>query len=272
VALLQRSPDAVAPKTEILRVVEFSRKSISDALAGRRFDWLLHLAGYGVRPGERDVDAMFHLNVDSTRHLVDLAATWPARAVVIAGSGSEYRLEGTEWPVTEDHPLEHFKLYGASKAAGTLCAVAAARAFGLPFAACRLFGVYGPGEAPHRLLPWIIERLRKGERVALSSGLQKRDFLFVDDALEAFIRVAEATERKQGQVVLNVGTGAPVSVRAFAEMVAAALGVPTGQLGFGDIPMRPDEAMVFSGDPAQLHAFTGWQPRVGLKEGIRRCL
>src|SRR3954453_12351880 len=179
VTLLQRSPDAVDPGSELLRIDALCPKLITTTLAGRRFDWVMHLAAYGVRPEDRDLETMLRVNVEATRRLVELAAAWSPRAVVIAGSGSEYDLERAEQPVLEDHPLESFKLYGASKAAGTLCATAIARAQDIPLAVCRLFGAYGPGEPPHRLLPSLLSALRGSNRVPLTHGLQKRDFLFV---------------------------------------------------------------------------------------------
>src|SRR6266516_2296453 len=71
VALLQRSPDAVDPRIELLRVDGFSPKLMSDLLAGRHFDWVVHLAAYGVRPEDRDVEEMFRINVDLTRYLIE---------------------------------------------------------------------------------------------------------------------------------------------------------------------------------------------------------
>jgi UDP-glucose 4-epimerase len=272
VALLQRSPDAVDGRSELLRIEAFSPKLITAALTGRRFDWVLHLAAYGVRPQDRDVEAMFRVNVEATRHLVELAGAWSPRAVVIAGSGSEYDLGNVEEPVLEDQPLESFKLYGASKAAGTLCATAVARARGIPLAVCRLFGPYGPGEPPHRLTSSLVRALRVPNRIPLSQGLQKRDFLFVSDVVEALVKIAWVLEAEPQQVILNVGTGEPISVREFAERVAAAAGVSFERLGFGEKPLRPDETKLFSGNPAKLRAFAGWQPAVPLDEGIRQCL
>ena len=236
------------------------------------FDRVFHLAGYGVRPDHRDAETIFRVNVDVPRALVDIASSWSPGAVVMAGSGSEYKLDGVERPVTEDHPLEPYKLYGASKAAGTLCSAALAAARRIPFAACRIFGVYGPGEAPYRLVPSLIRGLGGSHRIPLSAGLQKRDFLFVDDVVEALVKVAVALETEPRQVILNVGTGQPISVREFVQTVAAMLHIPESRLGFGDIPMRPDEVMLFSGSPARLHALTGWQAMVDLNGGIRRCL
>jgi UDP-glucose 4-epimerase len=272
VSLLLRSSDEVDTRIERLSLPSLDPKDIASSLSDRRFDWLFHLAGYGVRPADRDAETMFRVNVDITRALVDIASSWSPLAVVIAGSGAEYKLDGVERPVIEDHPLETFKLYGASKAAGTLCSAALAAARHIPFAACRIFGVYGPGEAPHRLLPTLIRGLRSSHHIQLSPGSQKRDFLFVDDVVDALVKVAVMLEAESQQVILNVATGEPISVREFAQTVAAMLNISESCLGFGDIPMRPDEVMVFSGSPAKLHAFTGWKAMVNLNDGIGRCL
>jgi nucleoside-diphosphate-sugar epimerase len=124
VTLLQRSADRVDPRTELLRLEKLEPDKIAHVLAARRFDWLFHLASYGVWPDERDLDSLFRINIEVTRSLVALAGAWQPRAVVVAGSGSEYQLEGIREPVSEDHPLEPYKLYGTSKAAATLFAAA----------------------------------------------------------------------------------------------------------------------------------------------------
>lgn len=272
VVSLQRAPRNLAGVAETIVVPDLTPAAMAAALRGRRFDRVFHLAGYGVAPGDRDPESMFRINVELTRGVVAQAAGWGAKAVVIAGSGAEYDFSGVQQPVSEQHPLEAFRLYGASKAAGSLCALATARHLGVPLAVARLFGVFGPGEAPHRLLPSLLTGLRRRQRVPLSAGLQRRDQLYVGDAVAALLAVAQAIERTPQQLAVNVSSGAPLPVRAFVEQVAVALGASPALLGFGDLPTRPDDVACFAGDPRRLFQLTGWTPAHSLAGGIEASL
>jgi UDP-glucose 4-epimerase len=269
---LQRSLEVVAGVDEILLLPKFDADWVSQALQNRSFDWLVHLAGYGVRPGDRDWETMFRINVGVTHRLVQEASTWPAKAAFIAGSGSEYDTTRAAKPVTEQHPLECFKIYGASKAAATLCALASATAHDLPLAVGRIFGVFGPGEPSHRLLPTLLHALGRSERVALSLGTQKRDLLYIDDVISAAFSLIDTVEQTRSKIVVNIASGVPDTIRSFAEIAAEELGAPKSLLGFGDVPLRPDETMCFSGDPTRLMTLTRWRPQFDPRSGIRRSI
>jgi UDP-glucose 4-epimerase len=270
VTLLQRSDRHPAGVREVLRVPELTPASLRDLLRGKSFDWMVHMAGAGTHPADRDIEILFRLNVDVTRALTAVSATWPARAVFVAGSGSEYAPSVDHVPVVEKSPLEAHRVYAASKAAGTLSAVAIATALSLPLAVGRLFGVYGPGEAPHRLLPSLFGRLRAGARVPLSTGEQQCDFVYVDDAVDAILRILYALEHNPKALIMNIAGGEAVSVRSFAETVADVLGADRALLGFGDLPKRPDEISFFCGDPSLIYEYAGWKPRYDLRAGITR--
>src|SRR6266478_4452631 len=106
VTLLQRSSNSLSGVNELLHVDPFSRDTISAALSGRRFDWVFHLASYGVRPQDRDIEPMFRVNVDATQGLIEIASCWPPRALVLVSTGAEYAANGIDRPLSEDHPLE----------------------------------------------------------------------------------------------------------------------------------------------------------------------
>lgn len=269
---LQRSPATITGISQTITLPDLQAWRIAEALRGRRFDWIVHFAGYGVSPEDRDIDEMFFANVELTRSLVQLAPSWHVKAAFVAGTGSEYDTETATEPVLEDHPLELTKLYGASKAAGTICAHATAKTLGLPLAVGRIFKTYGPGEPAHRLLPALLHNLTQGSRVRLSPGLQLRDQLYVHDVVTATEAMLMAVEAQRIQVIANVATGTPETVRRFAEIVAEEIGVSSDLLGFGDIAQRPDDTMCFSGNPQRLITLTGWQPRFDLRSGIRESI
>src|SRR6185436_3044775 len=131
-------------------------------------------------------------NIAASAAWVEAAAAVGARALVYVGSCSEYGAMGEARPVGEDAPLAAADLYGASKAAGGLWARACAQALSLPFLWLRPFGIFGPGEAAHRLLPYLHARLGAGARADLTPGLQMRDFLYIDDAVAGLIAAGEA--------------------------------------------------------------------------------
>jgi nucleoside-diphosphate-sugar epimerase len=249
---------------------DFSEKKLR-RLLDRPFEAIFHLAAYGVKPNQRDIDEILRINMEMPAVLVRLCAKWRSR-MVMTGTFSEYRSPLTQELLSEDSPLEQAKLYGSSKAAGGLMARAIAQSGGVGFRLLRLFKVYGAGEAPHRLLPVLVSGLGKPERVAISAGTQVLDFVYIDDVVEAMLRADAHCRDKGGTATWNVATGRAHSVREFAEQVASAMNADTSLLGFGAIAMRKDDEPWLVGSPDRLRSELGWQPSIGLEDGVRAAV
>lgn len=268
VTLLAR-PGAASPvrwqqMVEVLRLTGMDYAAMIDLVGSRRFSVIYHLAAAGVLPQDRNIETLLAVNTLWPATLVRLAAATGAR-LVAAGSSAEYAPAADGTLLTETAPLETERLYGATKAAGGLATLAAAHSLGVPAAYLRLFNVYGPGEAAHRLLPSLISQLGRDAPVALSDGLQVRDFIHVGDVVEALWRAGTGEART---AVLNVSTGIGHTVRAFACAVARALGKPESLLRFGALPRRPDDLAWLVGDNARARASLSFQPRFDFASGI----
>lgn len=264
--------NSCATTTDHRVVSRLTADKVKQAVGETSIDAVVHLAAAGVNPGDRDVRNLRMINGLLPSELVELAHSWGARGFIMSGSNSEYaRFDGDR--IQEGAPLEATKLYGATKAAGGLMALATGTALGLPCANLRLFNVYGPGEAPHRLLPSLSKALLRGEEVPLSQGHQIRDFIHVDDACSALM--ASLSGLMNGTLPTghyNVCSGEGTSVRTFALSVANALNADPSLLRFGMIPMRPDDQPRVVGDPSAFKSHTGWQPRLPLVGGIAETL
>jgi nucleoside-diphosphate-sugar epimerase len=250
---------------------DWSMQGLRAVLPAFACDTVFHLAAYGVLPGDRSVDDMIRVNVELPAALVSLCKDWNAR-LVMSGTFSEYLKPATNEPRTELSPLEPYKLYGSSKAAGGLVASAIAKDIGVGLRILRLFKVYGAGEAPHRLLPELVQGLNQRRRVAISPGMQILDFVYIDDVIEALLR-ADDHIRDHGTVsTWNVATGQGHSVRRFAELVAAAMHADGDLLGFGDIAMRKDDESWLVGDPGLMQSQLGWHPGIDLETGVKAAV
>jgi nucleoside-diphosphate-sugar epimerase len=231
---------------------------------------VFNLAGYGVDASERDPRLMAALNAELVEALcVRMARAsddgWRGVRLVQAGSALEYgtarrRLEET-MPV---HPTTE---YGRTKLQGTRAIGSAGNVSGLHAVVARLFTVYGPGEHEHRLLPSLMRAARTGERLALTSGRQPRDFTYVGDVAEGLLRLG--VSRAAGTVV-NLATARLATVREFAETAAAVIGLDPSLLEFGRLPEREDEMWHGEVDVSRLQDLTSWVPPTSLAEGIRR--
>jgi nucleoside-diphosphate-sugar epimerase len=271
---LQRSSVPLPGVAETLRLPRWTPAGVRELLQGQTFDRVFHLAGAGVEPEDRDLETLFRINVDCLRALVESRPVSSSGAIVVAGTSAEYRATGITCPIREDAALTFASPYGASKAAGSLVALAMGGAFSIGVCVVRIFGVFGPGEKAHRLLPSLVSGLQQGRRVKLSDGLQVRDFLHVEDTAAGLLAIADAVaERKApAQHIVNLCSGHGVTVRHFSETVADLMAVPRELLGFGDLSRRPHEVSSLIGDVTGLRALTGWTPRYGLTEGIRASL
>jgi len=226
-------------------------------------DRVLHLAAAGVGDGAAP-DVIIAANVLGTQHALDLGRSSGAGAFLYCGSCFEY---GPGERHREDAELRPISVYGASKSAGWLLTQAFARQHDVAVSAVRPFTVYGPFEAAARLVPSVCIAVAAGGAVELTRGGQTRDFVFIDDAVDAIVRAARAAPDEP----LNVCSGASVSVRRVAEEIAAAGNRPV-ELRFGARPERAVDYPTLSGDPTRARKVLGWSATTELQDGLRRSL
>jgi len=253
-----------------VRTAGLDPASLRSALAGQRFDWVMNLAAYGVTPGEDKIEDMIAGTLALPAALVQALDPAP-RVFLQVGSCAEYDNVPAGMAVAESHSANGESLYGAAKVAGARFAAAAAARRGIAFQWVRLFGVYGPGEAAHRLPSHVIRGLLKDGPVTLSHGRQQRDLLYIGDAVAALIRAAEIAE--DGRLgPFNICTGEPVAIRSVCELIADRMGVSRDRLAFGSQSLRSGEQMWMVGDNRAFAAAGGWQPAVKIEAGLDRLI
>lgn len=240
--------------------------AIGAAIEQSRPDVVFNLAAAGV--GKQVTRAaMVDGNAGVVGRIMDHVDPRITRMVIHAGSWSQYRVDSPEHDLTEDESMEPHSPYGAAKTGAELIGQAAAGEIGLAFITLRMFNVYGPGEGPSRLIPYVVNTTSAGSVAELTAGDQVRDFVFVDDVAAAFETCASLSEPTTRS--FNVATGTGTKVRDVAVQAVEAAGCDTRLLAFGARPSREDEPSRVVGNASALTDATGWEPRTSVAEGIR---
>ena len=206
------------------------------------------------------------VNGFSAEWLVDAVGD-RCRAVIRLGSSTEYgKVSG---PMDEHTPVRPRGFFGVTKAAGSRLVVAAAARRGLRSAVLRAFQVYGPLDHPGRLVPSALRVARLGGTLPLTRPGMCRDWVFVDDVVEACVRAATTDGLAAGQV-LNVGTGRQVANEQLVAEVERVTG-RTVAVEPGLHPGRDWDASSWVCDPTLAGDLLGWKAEVDLAEGLARC-
>jgi UDP-glucose 4-epimerase len=177
-------------------------------------------------------------------------------------------------PVDEAHPINPTDVNGVNKMAGESFHLMFNSAYGIDTRSLRLTNVYGPGmrikDARQNFLGIWLRRVVEGDAFEVWGGEQRRDLVFVDDAVEAFLAAAVAPETR-GKA-LNVGGDAPYSLAEIAAAMIAANG--SGRYELKEFPPERKRIDIgdFVTDDRQFRALAGWTPRVSLAEGLKRSL
>lgn len=134
---------------------------------------------------------------------------------------------------------------------------------------------YGPGDDPSKFATHIIQSLlSKVESIKLTEGRQKRDFIYIDDVIRAFMTLldnAGTLENRNRCHRFEVGAAQPVEIRKFVALAKELSGNQITRLDFGAIPYRKNEVMVSSVDISGLSTL-GWMPEVALEDGLKRTI
>jgi UDP-glucose 4-epimerase len=196
----------------------------------------------------------------------------PAVKVVYASTRQVYG-RPDHLPVTEQHLVRPTDVNGINKAAGEYYHLVYNNVFGVRACSLRLTNIYGPRQLIHHnrqgFIGWFIRlALEDGEIQVFGDGSQIRDFVYVDDAVEAFLR-AGATDAVNGEV-FNVGGDEHITHRDLVALLVEIAG--TGRFRFVDWPAEKKAIDIgsFYTDASRFKAATGWAPQVPMREGLAR--
>ena len=215
----------------------------------------------------------FESNVRGTWTLLQACRELGIQRVVFASSDKAYGAH-EELPYREDFPLQPTAPYEASKAAADLIARSYWHSYGLPVAVTRFANIYGGGDLNFsRLIPEAASAALDGRPPVLrSDGSPERDFLYVEDAASAYLALADNLHRDdvRGEA-FNAGGGRAYPVLEVVQTIArlADTGVEPEIRGSGNPEGEIDRQYV---DPSKLRETLGWEPTVGLEEGLRRTI
>lgn len=258
-----------------INIADIRQQSTMNYLV-RGQDVIFNLAGQ-VSHIDSMLDPYSDLEINARAQLFILEACRrynPSVKVVFAGTRQVYGRPDT-LPVTEQHLVRPTDVNGINKAAGEYYHLVYNNVFGVRACSLRLTNVYGPRQLimhnRQGFIAWFIRLALEDREIQIyGDGSQRRDFVYVDDAADAFLR-AGASDASNGQV-FNVGGMEPIAHRDLVELLISIAG--TGRSRCVEWPPEKKAIDVgdFYADSSRIRRTLGWQPTVPLAEGFRRTL
>jgi len=245
--------------------VSVARGELGDRSTLDGVDTVFHLAARPlVADAERDPAATYEVNVGGTWRLLESCASARVGRVILVSSYLGY---GRGEVYREDMPLRPTSAYGTSNAAADL--IACTYASRVPIGIVRLGNVYGGGDVHYsRLVPDAVRALAEGRRpVIRSDGTPQRDFLYVEDAVDACLAIAASLPGRSGDA-WNAGAGEPVSILELVRTLVRVAGREDLEPDVQGAPTGTVDRQFL--DTAKIRGALGWEPRHRLEEGLAR--
>jgi dolichol-phosphate mannosyltransferase len=233
-----------------------------------RPEWIFHLAAYGAYSRQIDLEQMVLTNINCTINLVNACLKTGFEAFVNTGSSSEYGFK--DHAPAESDPLEPNSHYAVTKAAATMFCRYTAQSRRVHLPTLRLYSVFGPYEDPGRLLPALILRGLKGELPPLADPDVARDFVYVDDVVEACLLAAKVRTREWG-AIYNVGTGVATTLREVVNVARRVMNIGAEPV-WNTMPNRSWDTNVWVSDNRKICSELHWQYRNNFEAGFRLML
>ena len=235
-------------------------------------DCVYHLAARVSVPESRHFPRDYNLvNVGGTVSVLEAMHQVGVRRLVFASSGAIYGNQ-TEQPVHEELPPNPLSPYAVSKLAAEQYICTISRLWGIEAVCLRVFNAYGPGQQLPAAHPPVIpqflhQALSGGSLVVHGDGTQTRDFVYVDDVVEALVRAASVPAPTCR--VVNVGSGVETSINALIDVIAEVTDTQPHRLYVGE--QSPGVSRLCA-DLTRARQVLDYTPRVFLREGLRRIL
>lgn len=253
-------------RCEIVEADIRDRAALDALFARHSFEVVVHLAARaGVRPSIQDPLLYQEVNVRGTANLLESCRASGVGKFVFGSSSSVYG-DSTDVPFSEsarvDRPVSP---YAATKVAGELICFTYHHLFGIDAFCLRFFTVYGPRQRPEMAIHKFARLIMEGRPIPrFGDGRTERDYTYIDDILDGLVK---AIDRVSGYGIFNLGESKRVSLTGLIEILEREI----GQKAVVDaLPEQPGDVRMTFADITRAREHLGYDPRVGIEEGVRR--
>lgn len=253
------------PAENIIHCDILSNTSVQDVFGKIKPKTIFNLAAYGAYSKQKNVGLTYETNVLGTVNILENCS--PDMVYIHAGSSSEYGFNCTAPKETDRvEPNSH---YAVSKVSAAYTLEFYARVHQLNTLNLRLYSIYGGWEEPDRLIPRLVEENRKGQLPPLVSPDISRDFVYIDDCVDAFVQAALTVNPTIRGKSYNIATGQKTTMRELVDTARQTFSIAQEPV-WGSMNNRNWDLAEWYGDPTAAEADWGWKATTPLSEGLRK--
>jgi len=229
------------------------------------YDYVVNLAGY-VDHSHKLKTMKSHYN--GCKNISSLFLKTKIKKFIQIGSCVEYGKISSPQKENDHNKHKTYSVYGSSKLLSTKFLLKLKKKFDFPVSILRLYLVYGPNQDENRVVPITIKNAMRDNNFDCSSGLQFRDFLYIDDLIEAILKILK--NKKSTGEIFNIGSGKPIKVKSLILKICKIIG--HGKPKFGIIKFRKDEIKMLYPSIKKAKRILGWKPLVNINLGIKKTI
>lgn len=271
------------PNYRFIKLNLEDRENISALFNREKFDVVIHLAAQaGVRYSIQNPHAYIDSNITGFLNILEGCRYNRPEHLIFASSSSVYGANKKMPFSVHDHTDHPLSLYAATKKANELMAHAYSNLFGIPATGLRFFTVYGPWGRPDMAMFLFARAIIKGKPIELYNyGKIKRDFTYIDDIIEAIVRLIDKPPRENNKWnadppdpalsfcrfrIFNIGNNSPVEINYVVELLEKYLGKKSEKIL---IPIQPGDVPATMADVNDLCVHINYKPKIIIDEGVK---
>ena len=229
------------------------------------FDYIVNLAGYVDHSNKKKTLESHYIGC---KNLASLFLNKKIKKFVQVGSSIEYGKSRSPQIENKKNSQSTFSIYGKAKLLSTKYLMAIYKKEKFPTTVIRLYLVYGPKQDINRVIPITIKNALLDKKFNCSSGLQFRDFIYIDDVINAILKTLKNI--KTNGEIINIGSNKPVRIKDLIIRICSLVG--SGKPIFGKIKLRKDEIKFLYPNINKAHKILKWRPKISLNTGLKRTI
>ena len=239
-----------------------NKKDLKKRLS-KNFDHIINLSGY-IDHSKKKENNLYHYV--GSKNLIDIFKLKEIQTFIQIGSSLEYG--DLKSPQEEKRKCNPKSWYGLSKLKASKYLEKINKEYKIPYIILRPYQVYGPKQKLNRLIPQTIDSCLKNKSFKCTSGVQKRDFIYIKDFVDLIKKILQL--KKIRCEIFNVGSGKPIYVKDVIKKIKTITN--SGNPELGSIKMRKDEIMNLYPSIKKVKKYFNWQPKIKLNDGLKKTI